>query len=126
MSSKLFFKLCSAIVILIFVILAAGTPKNATAAPISPSLGSLGSKATGSSCSYPLQSYWFEVTRNGSTFTVNDLRGRLALGDRVVVKFKIKSGCGNVQVSLVAYKAPSPTFSRTTADQQTVDNYQTR
>jgi hypothetical protein len=42
------------------------------------------------------------------------------------VKFKIAAGCKDIELSLVSYKAPGPTFDEQTADQQTVFDYKTQ
>ena len=47
-------------------------------------------------------------------------------GDRAKVTFGIAAGCKDVELTLVSYKAPGPTFDERTADQQTVHDYKTQ
>ena len=42
------------------------------------------------------------------------------------VTFDIAAGCTNIELTLVSYKAPGPTFDENTADKQTVFEYKTQ
>jgi hypothetical protein len=47
-------------------------------------------------------------------------------GDRAKVVFDVATGCRNVELTLVSYKAPGPTFDVNTADQQRVHEFKTQ
>ncbi|MEA2639508.1 MAG: hypothetical protein QOF51_902, partial [Chloroflexota bacterium] len=70
-----------------------------------------------------LTGYYYLI--NGNATHVPDLGGVTHAGDTVQVVFTVRSGCSNIQLSLVSYKAPGPTFDANTADQQTVYQSQT-
>ena len=44
----------------------------------------------------------------------------MVTGHEAKVTFTVAAGCSDIKLSFVSYKAPGPTFSRETADQQTV------
>ena len=62
----------------------------------------------------------------GATFVIGNhaavaqINGQIHQGDSISAQFYVANGCTNVPVSLVSYKAPASTFSRTTASQQTI------
>lgn len=47
-------------------------------------------------------------------------------GDRAKIVFDVEPGCKDVELTLVSYKAPGPTFDVNTAPQQTVHEYKTQ
>jgi hypothetical protein len=47
-------------------------------------------------------------------------------GDRAKVVFDVAAGCKDVELTLVSYEAPGPTFDPNTADQQRVHDYKTQ
>ena len=47
-------------------------------------------------------------------------------GDRAKVVFDVAQGCTNVELTLVSYEAPGPTFDPNTADQQKLHEYKTQ
>jgi hypothetical protein len=56
---------------------------------------------------------------------VPDLTGHVQQGDVITVSFTIPplpTGCSSIAVDLVSYRAPGPTFDRSTADQQRLFN----
>jgi uncharacterized surface anchored protein len=59
----------------------------------------------------------FDVTHDGVTKTVTNLRGQTQQGDTVTANFTVADGTTAV-VTLVAYDAPGPTFDANTASQQ--------
>ncbi|MFA5861330.1 MAG: choice-of-anchor X domain-containing protein, partial [Candidatus Thermoplasmatota archaeon] len=61
---------------------------------------------------------------NGAT-TLTGLRNQLAQGEHVQAQFTLIPGCTDFQVTLVSYRAPTPTFSQSNADQQVVYQSQT-
>ncbi|MEA3137784.1 MAG: hypothetical protein QOC71_2065, partial [Thermoplasmata archaeon] len=54
-----------------------------------------------------------------------NLDGHVQPGDVVDVDFTIAAGCNDIELSLVSYEAPSATFSRETADQQILFDWET-
>ncbi|MEA2639509.1 MAG: hypothetical protein QOF51_903 [Chloroflexota bacterium] len=88
-----------------------------------------GQGATGAACptdNSAVDGYHFVVTdSNGNARTIADLTGNTRPGDTVQAVFTLHAGCSNVQMSLVAYEAPGPTFDANTASQQVVRQQQT-
>jgi hypothetical protein len=60
----------------------------------------------------------FQVTDNGTTKTVTNLRGQTHQGDTVTVNFTVSTSVTSATVTLVAYDAPGPSFDANTASQQ--------
>jgi hypothetical protein len=67
---------------------------------------------------------------SGSTCPSHDMvhsNGSITVANGVAtVNYTVASGCKNIQLSLVSYKAPGPTFSESTADQQVLYDSQTQ
>ena len=71
------------------------------------------------------KSYSFAVTNcNGATTTVSDLRGNTQQGDEVTVT--VTTGSMADQLTLVSYIAPGPSFSSSTAYEQTIYDEETK